>query len=182
MQVLEAKPFNYDEGVIRQCVNKVWKFIVTWNHNESTHKQLLIILLERIMEHLDKPLLLTDFLMDSLDIGGPVSILALQVSIIFKLLQRYHHWRFQGFFVLIQKHNLDYPNIYHKLYSLFDTEIFYTKFKARLFYLSDIFLSSTHLPEAIVASYVKRLARLALVAPPTDIIVICRFIGNLMLR
>lgn len=65
---------------------------------------------------------------------------------------------------------------------MFEPEIFHTKFKARLFYLADIFLSSSHLPENLVAAFVKRLARLSLVAPPQDIITIIHFIGNLILR
>lgn len=136
-----------------------------WEHTPQTHKQLLIVLLETLLPHLEKPLLLTDFLMDSLDIGGPVSLLALQ-----------------GIFTMIQVHNLDYPNIFAKLYSMFEPEIFHTKYKARLFYLSDLFLSSTHLPENLVAAFVKRLARLALIAPSEDVIIICHFIGNLILR
>lgn len=97
--------------------------------------------------------------------GGPIGLLALQ-----------------GLFILIQKHNITYPNIYEKLYSMFEPEIFHTKFKARLFYLADIFLSSTHLPENLVAAFVKRLARLSLIAPPQDVIIILYFIGNLILR
>lgn len=65
---------------------------------------------------------------------------------------------------------------------MFEPEIFHTKFKARLFYLADIFLSSTHLPENLVAAFVKRLARLSLIAPPQDCIIILYFIGNLILR
>jgi U3 small nucleolar RNA-associated protein 19 len=136
-----------------------------WEHTPRTHKQLLIVLLERVLPHLEKPLLLTDFLMDSLDVGGPVSLLALQ-----------------GIFTMIKDHNLNYPNIFAKLYSMFEPEIFHTKYKARLFYLSDWFLSSTHLPENLVAAFVKRLARLALIAPSEDVIIICMFIGNLIFR
>ncbi|XP_022916760.1 nucleolar complex protein 4 homolog B [Onthophagus taurus] len=161
----EKIPFNYDEQIVKRCLNKIWNCMVLWEHNQSTHKQLLIVLLEKLLPHLDKPLLLTDFLMDSLDVGGPVSLLALQ-----------------GVFTLIQEYNLEYPNIFAKLYSMFEPEIFHTKFKARLFYLSDIFLSSTHLPENLVAAFAKRLARLALIAPSEDIMVICMFIGNLILR
>jgi U3 small nucleolar RNA-associated protein 19 len=40
----------------------------------------------------------------------------------------------------------------------------------------------SHLPEKLVAAFVKRLARLALIAPTNDVIVICQFIGNLILR
>lgn len=65
---------------------------------------------------------------------------------------------------------------------MFEPEIFHTKYKARLFYLADIFLSSSHLPENLVAAFAKRLARLALVAPPQDVTTIIYFIGNLILR
>lgn len=154
-----------DYPYIRKHINKTWSCVMNWKHDEASHRQLLILLLEKVLPHLDKPVLLTDFLMDSLDVGGAISLLALQ-----------------GIFILIQQHNLTYPNIYEKLYSMFEPEIFHTKFKARLFYLADIFLSSSHLPEGLVAAFVKRLARLALIAPPQDIIIILRFIGNLMLR
>ncbi|KAJ6624620.1 Nucleolar complex protein 4 like A [Pseudolycoriella hygida] len=156
---------TFDYAVMRKNLNKAWNCAVLWDLSEHTHKQLLIVLLEKIMPHLDKPVLLTDFLMDSLDVGGPISLLALQ-----------------GVFTLIQQHNLTYPNIYEKLYSMFEPEIFHTKFKARLFYLADIFLSSIALPENLVAAFIKRLARLALVAPPQDIVIILYFIGNLIIR
>ncbi|XP_058823843.1 nucleolar complex protein 4 homolog A [Topomyia yanbarensis] len=154
-----------DYPYIRKHINKTWSCIMNWKHDEASHRQVLILLLEKVLPHLDKPVLLTDFLMDSLDVGGAISLLALQ-----------------GIFILIQQHNLTYPNIYEKLYSMFEPEIFHTKFKARLFYLADIFLSSSHLPEGLVAAFVKRLARLALIAPPQDIVIILRFIGNLIMR
>ncbi|KAK9887762.1 hypothetical protein WA026_000077 [Henosepilachna vigintioctopunctata] len=161
----EDSIFVFDENVTKKVLNKIWNCVMQWEHTKATHKQVLIVLLERILPHLEKPLFLTDFLMDSLDVGGPVSLLALQ-----------------GIFTMIQMHNLDYPDVFKKLYSMFEPEIFHTKYKARLFYLSDLFLSSTHLPENLVAAFVKRLARLALIAPPEDIIIICMFIGNLILR
>ncbi|XP_055644996.1 nucleolar complex protein 4 homolog A [Toxorhynchites rutilus septentrionalis] len=156
---------HLDYPYVRKQINKTWSCVMNWKHDEVTHRQLLILLLEKILPHLDKPMLLTDFLMDSLDVGGAISMLALQ-----------------GIFVMIQQHNLTYPNIYEKLYSMFEPEIFHTKFKARLFYLADIFLSSSHLPEGLVAAFAKRLARLALIAPPQDIVIILRFIGNLIMR
>lgn len=107
-------------------MNKVWACVMHWELTPQLHKQLLIVLLERVISHLEKPVLMTDFLMDSLDADGPIGLLALQ-----------------GVFILVTKHNLEYPNIFTKLYSMFEPEIFHTKYKARLFYLSDLFLSST---------------------------------------
>lgn len=136
-----------------------------WQHTTQTHKQMLIVLLENVLKHLEKPILLTDFLMDSMDLGGSVSLLALQ-----------------GIYILVKEYNLNYPNIYGKLYSMFEPEIFHTKYKTRLFFLTDVFLKSTHLPEGLVAAFVKRLARLALVAPLEDITVILALITNLIIR
>ncbi|XP_072765070.1 nucleolar complex protein 4 homolog B isoform X2 [Anoplolepis gracilipes] len=157
--------FTWDQSAVKRALNKVWGCVMHWELTPQLHKQLLLVLLERVMLHLEKPILLTDFLMDSLDVDGPVGVLALQ-----------------GVFILVTKHNLEYPNIFTKLYSMFEPEIFHTKYKARLFYLSDLFLSSTHLPEALVAAFAKRLARLTLVAPPEDILIILLFVGNLLLR
>ncbi|KAL0134307.1 hypothetical protein PUN28_001246 [Cardiocondyla obscurior] len=157
--------FTWDQSTVKRALNKVWACVMHWELTPQLHKQLLIVLLERVISHLEKPILLTDFLMDSLDVDGPVGVLALQ-----------------GVFILVTKHNLEYPNIFTKLYSMFEPEIFHTKYKARLFYLADLFLSSTHLPEALVAAFAKRLARLTLVAPPEDILIILFFVGNLLLR
>lgn len=56
----------------RRSINRLWNNLMLWldtDTPESVHKQMLIVLLERILNHLDKPVLLTDFLMDSLDCG-----------------------------------------------------------------------------------------------------------------
>lgn len=63
--------FDFDYPVVRKHLNKVWACIIQWTNDltEHLHKQLLVLLLEKILCHLDKPILLTDFLMDSLDVG-----------------------------------------------------------------------------------------------------------------
>lgn len=63
--------FEFDYPVARKNLNKVWLCILQWTNDlaENTHKQLLVVLLEKFLCHLDKPILLTDFLMDSLDVG-----------------------------------------------------------------------------------------------------------------
>lgn len=62
--------FSYSNT--RVCINKIWNNLMTWLDSESPeslHKQTLIVLLENIFPHLENPVLLTDFLMDSLDCG-----------------------------------------------------------------------------------------------------------------
>lgn len=157
--------FSFDYGRVRKSVNIAWDRVMKQPLNPVTRKQMLTLLLDNLLMHIEKPILLTDFLMDSLDVGGPISLMALQ-----------------GVFTLIQEHNITYPDIYTKIYYLFDPDIFHTKYKPRLFYLTDLFLSSTHLPQTLVGAFVKRVARLALSAPPQDIIISLQFISNLLIR
>jgi U3 small nucleolar RNA-associated protein 19 len=109
------------------------------------------------------PELLADFLTDSYNSGGSISLLALS-----------------GVFYLIQERNLDYPSFYTKLYSLLDREILHSKHRSRFLRLMDTFLASTHLPAALVASFVKRLARLSLNAPPSAIVFVVPWMYNIL--
>ncbi|XP_054248636.1 nucleolar complex protein 4 homolog isoform X3 [Indicator indicator] len=112
-----------------------------------------------------KPTLMIDFLTVAYGIGGAISLLALN-----------------GLFVLIHQHNLEYPDFYKKLYNLLDPSIYHVKYRARFFHLLDLFLSSSHLPAYLVAAFVKRLARLALSAPPEALLMLIPFLCNLFRR
>ena len=97
-----------------------------------------------------KPPFAQDFLTDSYDRGpGAVSVLALS-----------------GLFKLISEYGLEYPGFYNKLYALLEPSVFHARHRARFFRLLDLFLKSTHLPAYLLAAFCKRLARLALTAPP----------------
>ncbi|KAK7520134.1 CBF/Mak21 family-domain-containing protein [Phyllosticta citriasiana] len=109
--------------------------------------------------------LLMDFLTDSYNVGGGTSLLALS-----------------GLFHLMREKNLDYPSFYQKLYSLLDDGLLNSKYRSRFFRLLDEFMSSTHLPAALVASFIKRLSRLALHAPPAGIVVVVPWIYNMLKR
>lgn len=87
----------------------------------------------------------------------------------------------QGLFQLMISRNLDYPLFYPRLYSLLDSSILHSKHRSRLLRHLDIFLAPTnHIPAATIASFIKRLSRLALFAPPAAIIAIVPFIYNLL--
>ncbi|XP_065345026.1 nucleolar complex protein 4 homolog B [Cloeon dipterum] len=158
-------PRKFFSKKLPHAIDGVWDNIKKWHHTESTLHETLLLLIEKIMDNLSQPKMLTDFLMTSLNYGGALSLLSLQ-----------------GIFNLIQKHNIEYPDVYSKLYSLFTPDILRTKYKQRLFFLSDLFLSSTHIPESLVAAFAKRLSRLALTASTTDALIIIRFVGNLLIR
>ncbi|UZP32642.1 hypothetical protein NXS19_000458 [Fusarium pseudograminearum] len=132
---------------------------------QRQRKQILDIFTTVIAPWFTKPELLSDFLTDCYDAGGSTSLLALS-----------------GVFYLISERNLDYPSFYAKLYSLLDRDILHSKHRSRFFRLLDTFLGSTHLPAALVASFIKRLARLSLNAPPGAIVFVTPWIYNLLKR
>ena len=127
----------------------------------------LVRMHSQILPHLVKPNLLHDFLVDCLDAGGATSLLALN-----------------ALFSLMTTHNLNYPSFYPRLYSLLqsDPPFLHVRYRSRFLRLLDVFLSSTHLPAALVASFAKRLSRVALRAPPAAIVVVIPFVWNLCKR
>ena len=149
----------------KKVFTNAWMSFLSLQLDNSLYRQVLVILEKKVIPHLVDPKVLMDFLVDSYNIGGVISILALN-----------------SLFLLIHKYNLDYPDFYKKLYSLFNVEIFHLKYRARFFYLADLFLMSTHLPAYLVAAFIKRLSRLALTAPPYGVALIITFVGNLIKR
>lgn len=140
-----------------------WLTVLRGDITPSQRKTLLRIMVHSIEPWFNRPELLMDFLTDSYNVGGATSLLALS-----------------GLFYLIQEKNLDYPQFYQKLYSLLDANLLHSKHRSRFFRLMNTFLASTHLPATLIASFIKRLARLALNAPPTAIVAMVPFMYNLL--
>ena len=163
----QSKPKKQHDLRIRTVhmkqAQQTWLDVLRQTLNKSQRKQILEIMSNRVAPWFLKTELLMDFLTDSFDIGGSTSLMALS-----------------GLFYLIQNKNLDYPHFYEKLYSLLDANILHSKHRSRFFRLLDTFLSSTHLPAALVASFMKRLSRLCLYAPPSGIVVVIPWIYNLL--
>ncbi|KAK1758216.1 CBF/Mak21 family-domain-containing protein [Echria macrotheca] len=139
-----------------------WLSLMQLGLDKEQKKKALEIMATSIAPWFTKPELLMDFLTDCYDSGGSTSLLALS-----------------GVFYLIQERNLDYPLFYTKLYSLLDADILHSKYRSRFFRLLDTFLASSHLPAVLVASFIKRLARLALNAPPSAIVAIVPWFYNI---
>ncbi|KAF8809129.1 CBF-domain-containing protein, partial [Phlegmacium glaucopus] len=118
-----------------------------------------------ILPHLTRPLLVMDWIGECVDLGGSVGLLALN-----------------ALFVLMRDYNLDYPSFYSRLYAFLDRDVLHLKHRARFFRLTELFLSSTHLPSTLLASFIKRLSRLSLTAPPAAIIMVVPFTYNLLKR
>lgn len=128
------------------------------------HKEVLTFL-PSVMKQFTNPLQLSDYLTESYNMGGVISLLALN-----------------GLFILVNSYNLDYPNFYTKVYALLQPDIFNLKYKARFLYLLDLFLSSTHLPAHLVAAFIKKMSRLALSAPPESLLCVLPMIRNWLAR
>lgn len=138
----------------RKAAREAWMSVFRTPLSSEQRKNLLSItttqLLPWFTNHIE---LLADFLTDSFNQGGATSLLALS-----------------GIFSLITVKNLDYPDFYSKLYSLLDEDVLHSKHRSRFFRLLETCMSSTHLPAAMVASFIKRLSRLAIQAPPGAIV------------
>jgi U3 small nucleolar RNA-associated protein 19 len=133
--------------------------------SKEQRKIILSSFSHQIAPWFQQPEMLMDFLTDSYNVGGATSLLALS-----------------GLYYLISEKNLDYPSFYLKLYSLLDDGLLHSKHRSRFFRLLDTFMSSTHLPAALVASFIKRLARLALHGPPAGIVVVIPWVYNMFKR
>lgn len=147
----------------KKQAQETWMAILRRDLAKSQRKAVLELISHQIAPWFLKVELLLDFLTDSFNMGGSTSLMALS-----------------GLFYLIQNKNLDYPQFYPKLYSMLDSNILHSKHRSRFFRLLNIFLASTHLPAALVASFIKRLSRLTLYAPPSGIIVVVPWIYNLL--
>ncbi|KAG0335981.1 hypothetical protein BG000_007051 [Podila horticola] len=149
----------------KRVFSDCWIAVLRLPFTTVIYKKTLLIIHKRIIPHLPNPTVLMDFLTDSYNGGGAVSLLALK-----------------GLFILITEHNLDYPDFFHKLYMLFDRNLMHVKYRARFFSQVDIFLSSPLLPAQMIAAFIKRMARLALSSPPASIVIVIPFIYNLLKR
>lgn len=146
-------------------LSAVWITFLRQKLPVQLYRELLILLPDKVVPYLHNPLLVADFFIESYNRGGSHSLMALN-----------------GLFVLIHRYHLDYPNFYEKLYALLVPDVFYQKYRARFFFLTDLFLSSSHLPAYLVAAFAKKLARMALSAPPYALLYVIPFIGNLLIR
>ena len=148
----------------KHSLEESWLSILSTSHHTPTQRNHLLTLIPlTIAPSISKPEKLSDFLIDAFNSGGTSSLSALS-----------------GIYHLILHKNLDYPSFYPKLYSLLDQRILHSPQLTQFLRLMVTFLSSTHLPATLVASFIKRLSRLCLTAPPAAIIAITPWIYNII--
>ncbi|CAG8500431.1 15673_t:CDS:10 [Funneliformis mosseae] len=149
----------------RRVFSDCWIALMKLPMTQESYRKILLIMHRKIIPHMLQPTLLMDYLTESYNAGGVISLLALN-----------------GLFTLISEHNLDYPDFYTKLYNLFDRNLMHVKYRSRFFRLADLFLASTHLPVQLVAAFIKRMSRLSLTSPPHGIVILIPLIYNLIRR
>ncbi|KAL5480712.1 NOC4 [Sanghuangporus weigelae] len=123
----------------------------------------LVVLHRGVLPYLTRAVLIMDWVSSCVDHGGYVGLLALN-----------------ALFALMREYNLDYPSFYTRLYAFLDRTVLHTRHRARFFRLTELFLSSSHLPATLLASFIKRLARLSLSAPPAGVIIVIPFVYNIL--
>jgi len=129
----------------RKVFSSTWLAFLSLPLSTSQHKMVLKHLPDHVICFIEKPLLLADYLTKSYEKGGVTAVLALE-----------------SLFHLIVKYNLDYPNFFISLYKLCTEEVFGAKYRLKFMNLLNACLKSTNLPAYMVASFIKKLAHLAL--------------------
>lgn len=159
-----------NENRFKSNLEKNWLLVLNGNLSINQYKTVLLILHRRIIPYFQTPTRLMDFLTDSYNLQSSRRINADVVPIL----------ALNGLFELIKSSGLEYPNFYGKLYQLITPDLMHVKYRSRFFRLMDIFLSSTHISAHLVASFIKKLARHSLTAPPGAVVTIIPFIYNLL--
>lgn len=109
--LLGKTKFKPKYSAIKESIQNLWNIVHRWSKSNTVHMKILVLLIENLMPHLNKPVLTMDYLMESLNagkfvvrvsakmficklnellfLGGAVPLLALQ-----------------GIFTLVKDHNL----------------------------------------------------------------------------
>ena len=128
-------------AVQRRAFADAWLACLRLPMSPLMHKRVLLWLPQHVISVMPAPLQLADFLTDSYRQGGIVSILALS-----------------SLFILMQCHNLEYPQFFSSLYALVERSTFYAKHRARVFRLLMMCLASPFVPAHVTAAFIKRCA------------------------
>lgn len=138
--------------VVTKAYTSAWLSVMQDSKLELSERlQILTRLPKELIPNMLDPLRLADFLISSYDTPD--------INIAISSLD--------GLFILIADHKLDYPLFYPKLYALLtDQALFYAPNRTRFLELTASFLlRGSMLPGGMVAAFVKRLVRRALLAP-----------------
>lgn len=150
---------------LRSAYSAAWLELLKRELDESTLRKVLRVMPEAILPFVTQPLTLLDFLTTAYKRGGILAALSLK-----------------SVFYMMTHHNLDVPDFYAKLYAIIAPEVLSSKHRDEFAIVTEQFLMSNYLPSATVASFVKRISRISLVAPPAALLVLMPLAYNLLYR
>ena len=159
---LVAKQYNAH----KRALSHAWLAVLKLPLPTSALKMALQFLPSNILPHVPNPLLFADFFMQAYKYTGGSVIAVLSL---------------EGLFLLMTQYGLEYPLFYTSLYRLVQPSVFYVKYKTKFLELLHKCLSRNDLlPGHLVAAFVKRILRTALLAPPPGILVSLALVANLL--
>ncbi|MCO5556604.1 hypothetical protein L7F22_010155 [Adiantum nelumboides] len=150
---------------LKAKISRAWLTFLQLPLTTTVYEKVLGHMHKAIIPNLTNPLLLSDFLTNSYNKGGLISVMALS-----------------GLFSLITEYGLEYPEFYNKLYALLEPSMFLAKYRARFFELLDLSLKSPLLPSYLAAAFAKKLGRMALKSPPSGALIVIAIVHNLLRR
>lgn len=148
----------------RRALSSAWLAVLKLPLSPPALRRVLQHLPAEVFPNIPHPLRYADVYADAYSAGGPTSIVALE-----------------GLFVLMTRHNLEYPRFYPSLYAIVTPQAFYAKHRSKFFRLvSKCLGGSQMLPGYVVAAFCKRLCRCALSAPPGGALFALALTSNLL--
>jgi hypothetical protein len=165
----ELKTFCFSNG--KKWKKRAVEYSSTWmyvlqalpNTDRNLLKRILLILDDKVIPYLSSPSLLIDFLAGLFSRGGSIGWMSLN-----------------ALFTLIRKHRLDYPRFYEQLLPMLTPDIMHSRYRRRFLSLLATFMRSTHITTVQLRSFLKRVARLSLSAPPSAARWIIPFCYNML--
>lgn len=142
---------------LRREFGNAWLCVLTDpSLTPSQRTSALAVLPRTVIPRMSNPLRLSDFLTDAYNSAKTTDDTRVALAAL------------DALFILVAKYRLDYPDFYPKLYAMLTPyALFVAPERERFLTLSATFLTrGIYLPRTMVASFVKRLVRRALVAPP----------------
>lgn len=127
------------EYIYKESISKLWVTVLNQGLRESEIKVYLKIIPKIGFSQVQDALIFSDFYLKSFDLGGNLSVLALN-----------------GMFILCTRHNLESKLYYNKLYTLLKKLLSNGKpLKKNFLRLIELSLSSHLLPASLVASFLR---------------------------
>ncbi|CAJ0943991.1 unnamed protein product, partial [Mesorhabditis belari] len=150
---------------VKRAYQDLWLDVLKKKLPKKVLRLAVVHLSKSVLDFVPTPHLFAEFFFKIFKRGGIFAILAID-----------------GIFELIVKHNFEFPDFYEYVYQQTTAQSFYTEHKWHFLKNIDKFLSSSHVPEYVVAGFLKRLSRLLLWAPLDAQESMLALIKNLLIR